>query len=201
MPETNRSDRDRIRGRCLPAPELEKNARVSPSVDQGEPSSAAHPLSMPSLFLRRPYVPPLITALCLACSPEDGPTPGGDDGSGLPPALTRVSDEDGARYASLVVTADGLLHEVWTEAGSGPGRVLHAASRDGGGSWSEPEDISDRDGDPYGAGFGTALASADGRLYAVWKDDTDSTSDKVSGGIYPGTLVYRCHEQGSCVPR
>ncbi len=166
---------------------------------------------MSSVFALRTSLPLLLLSFCLGCSGEGSPANVGNDGktgedgtdqddSGLPPELTRVSKEDGARYASLVVTGDGVLHQVWTESGAGPGKVLHARSTNAGGSWSEPEDISDRDGDPYGAGFGTALASSDGRLYALWKDDTDSTSDKVSGGIYPGTLVYRCYEQGSWGP-
>ena len=154
---------------------------------------------MPSVSALRATIPLLLLSFCLACSGEDSPARQ-DEVSGLPTELTRISREDGARYASLVVTADGGLHGIWTEAGGGPGRVLHARSSDGGDSWSAPEDISDRDGDPYGAGLGTALAGGGGRLYAVWKDDTDSTSDKVSGGIYPGTLVYRCYEQGSWGP-
>lgn len=155
---------------------------------------------MSSLLAARSHLPLLLASFSLACSGEDAAPNGGEGRADAPPELTRVSQEDGARYASLVVTADRRLHGVWTESGAGPGRVLHAVSTDGGGRWSEPEDLSDLDGDPYGAGFGTALASADGRLYAVWKDDTDSTSDKVSGGIYPGTLVYRCYEQGSWGP-
>lgn len=154
---------------------------------------------MPSLLAVRPIVPLLLASLCLACSTDTSPAEIRNEGSGAPPELTAVSKQDGARYASLVVV-DDVLHQVWTEHGSGPGRVLHASSSDGGESWSEPEDLSDKDGDPYGAGFSTALSSADGKLYAVWKDDTDSTSDKVSGGIYSGTLVYRCHEQGSWGP-
>ena len=155
---------------------------------------------MLSLLARRSRLPVLLASFGLACSAEDNSPNEATDPSGLPPDLARVSEGDGARYASLAVTVDGRLHGIWTESGAGPGRVLHAISSDGGESWTEPEDLSDADGDPYGAGFGTALSTADGRLYAVWKDDTDSTSDKVSGGIYPGTLVYRCYEQGSWGP-
>ena len=80
----------------------------------------------------------------------------------------------------------GNLYVAWTQFRADASGIRFSRSTDGGRSWSEPTEISDRPGSPQdtvGAAEGTDLAvGPDGTLYVVWSDSTGLLLDRSKDG-------------------
>jgi len=89
----------------------------------------------------------------------------------------------------------GSLYVAWTQFRARASGIRFSRSADGGRSWSEAIEISDRPGSPQdtvGAAEGTDLAvGPDGTLYVVWSDSTGILLDRSEdGGRTFGTDVH-----------
>lgn len=126
----------------------------------------------------------------------DGTAPTNLTASGEPLSFPRLTESGGALFADLAVDAKGTLHALSTEADAAAGRqVYHRASSDGGKTWSEPEALTEANAE---AGVCRLALDGKGRLYAIWKDDTEA--DLPSGALYRGTLRYRVLDAGAWSP-
>lgn len=80
----------------------------------------------------------------------------------------------------------GNLYVAWTQFRAGASGIRFARSTDGGRSWSEPVEISDRTGSPQdtvGAAEGTDVAvGPGGTVYVVWSDSTGLLLDRSHDG-------------------
>lgn len=81
----------------------------------------------------------------------------------------KLSQFDQAGGSACVIGPDGTWHAVFQECASfnQPLYIYHRMSRDGGRTWSAPQDLTD-DGTGNGAGFPQMAVDAQGQVYAAW---------------------------------
>lgn len=129
---------------------------------------------------------------------EAASKPGVKDTSGM----SKISTLGKAEYADLVVTADGTIHAVFSDAPAynKPKYIYYRWSKDGGKTWSEPKNLSD-DESGNAASCMRLIQDGRGRIYCIWKYVGSSEILDGPGGCARGVIVFRCLEGGNWTNR
>jgi hypothetical protein len=111
----------------------------------------------------------------------------------------KLSQYEFAGGSACVITPDGAWHAVFQEESDfgKPSFIFHRISRDGGATWSAPENIS-IDNKGSGGGFPKLACDAQGNVYAAWVQFHGAATSLLDGpgGYSPGNLTLRRWSNG-----